>query len=107
MMQTSASITSATRRNRNRPTRMTRMDNSMSLPDRPDAVAPDGSAVRVLLALERGSMAHFDLAPGAVSVPVRHRTVEELWYFVGGRGTMWLRDESGTEEIAVEPGVCV
>ena len=37
---------------------------------------------------------------------VRHRTVEELWYFVGGRGEMWRRDAGGHESVvAVEAGV--
>jgi mannose-6-phosphate isomerase-like protein (cupin superfamily) len=76
------------------------------LPAEPDAVAPDGSAVRVLLALERGSMAHFELPAGETSLAVRHRTVDELWYFVGGRGEMWRRDADGREAVdAVEPGV--
>jgi hypothetical protein len=39
----------------------------MRLPAAPDAVAPDGSAVRVLLRLAGGSMAHFQLA--AVTMP--------------------------------------
>ncbi|HXE24374.1 MAG TPA: hypothetical protein VN637_05755, partial [Roseiarcus sp.] len=51
-----------------------------------DAVAPDGTAVRLLLSLAGGSMAHFELPAGAVSHGVRHRTVEEIWFMVGGRG---------------------
>jgi mannose-6-phosphate isomerase-like protein (cupin superfamily) len=78
------------------------------LPAEPDAIAPDGSAVRVLLALGGGSMAHFELAAGETSVAVRHRTVEELWYFVGGRGEMWRRDADGREAVdAVEAGVAL
>ena len=43
---------------------------TMQLPGAPDAVAPDGSDVRVLLRLGRGSMAHFELAAGrAYDVP--------------------------------------
>jgi mannose-6-phosphate isomerase-like protein (cupin superfamily) len=72
------------------------------LPEEPDAIAPDGSAVRILERVSRGSMAHFELAAGATSLAVRHRTVEELWYFLSGRGEMWLSD-SGVVE--VEPGV--
>jgi mannose-6-phosphate isomerase-like protein (cupin superfamily) len=77
------------------------------LPDSPDAVAPDGSDVRVLLALEGGSMAHFELAAGQTSVAVVHRTVEEIWYFVGGRGEMWRSVAGGGEVVAVEAGVCI
>ena len=76
------------------------------LPGEPDAIAPDGSAVRVLVALAGGSMAHFELAAGETSAAVRHRTVEELWYFLGGRGEMWRRDADGHESVdAVEAGV--
>lgn len=83
------------------------MRHAMQLPPTPDTVAPDGSAVRVLLAVERASMAHFELAPGATSVAVRHRTVDELWYFVGGRGEMWFRDDVGEEVVEVAPGTCI
>ena len=55
-----------------------------ALGDRPDAVAPDGTAVRLLLALAGGSFAHFELPAGAVSHAVAHRSVEEIWYFVSG-----------------------
>jgi mannose-6-phosphate isomerase-like protein (cupin superfamily) len=76
------------------------------LPAEPDAIAPDGSEVRILARLAGGSLAHFSLAPGRTSRPVRHRTVEELWYFVGGRGQMWRRDAAGHESVVdVEAGV--
>jgi mannose-6-phosphate isomerase-like protein (cupin superfamily) len=77
------------------------------LPAVPDAVAPDGSDVRLLLALSAGSLAHFELAAGSTSIAVAHRTVEEIWYFVSGRGEMWRRLE-GHEEIApVDAGVSI
>ena len=66
----------------------------------PDATAPDGSEVRLLAAVAAGSMAHFRLPPGKVSRAVAHRTVEEVWYFVGGSGRMWRRH--GDEEAVVE-----
>jgi mannose-6-phosphate isomerase-like protein (cupin superfamily) len=76
------------------------------LPAAPDAIAPDGSDVRILLGVAGGGMAHFELAAGQTSVAVRHRTVEEVWFFVGGRGQMWRRDVSGEERIDdVEAGV--
>ena len=63
-----------------------------------DAVAPDGTAVRLLLSLAAGSMAHFELPAGAVSHAVTHRTVEEIWFVVGGRGSIW-RSQDGRERI--------
>jgi mannose-6-phosphate isomerase-like protein (cupin superfamily) len=67
-----------------------------------DAIAPDGSEVRLLAAATRGSMAHFRLPAGAVSKAVRHRSVEELWFFTSGKGLMWrqLGEEEGTVEVA-------
>ena len=63
-----------------------------------DATAPDGTAVRLLLSLPGGSMAHFELAAGAVSHAVMHRTVEEIWFVLSGRGAIWRRQE-GIERI--------
>jgi mannose-6-phosphate isomerase-like protein (cupin superfamily) len=34
------------------------------------------------------------LGPGGVSRPVKHRTVEEVWYFLGGRGEVWVGGET-------------
>jgi mannose-6-phosphate isomerase-like protein (cupin superfamily) len=61
-----------------------------------DATAPDGTAVRLLLSLAGGSMAHFELPAGAVSHAVTHRTVEEIWFVVSGRGSIWRR-QGGVE----------
>jgi len=75
------------------------------LGERPDAIAPDGSEVRILAVLSRGSMAHFRLAPGGVSRAIYHATVEEVWFFVGGRGRMWRKDETGESIVEVGPGL--
>ena len=73
-----------------------------------DAIAPDGADVRVLLSLGGGSMAHFELAPGQTSRAVTHRTVEEIWFVLSGRGEMWRRQDGQPEAIVeVESGVCL
>jgi mannose-6-phosphate isomerase-like protein (cupin superfamily) len=77
------------------------------LPEARDVVAPDGSDVRVLLGLAGGGMAHFTLAPGQTSAAVAHRTVEEIWFVVRGRGEMWRRADGQEEVVALEPGVCL
>jgi mannose-6-phosphate isomerase-like protein (cupin superfamily) len=77
------------------------------LPARPDVVAPDGSDVRILARLGGGSMAHFELGPGRTSVAVVHRTVEEIWFFLTGRGEMWLADDEHEDVVDVEPGVAL
>jgi mannose-6-phosphate isomerase-like protein (cupin superfamily) len=77
------------------------------LPARPDAVAPDGSDVRVLLRLAGGSMAHFELAPRQTSTAVTHRSVEEIWLVLSGRGEMWRRQGDREEIVPLEQGVCL
>jgi mannose-6-phosphate isomerase-like protein (cupin superfamily) len=73
----------------------------------PDAIAPDGSEVRLLCSLPRGSMAAFRLAPRRVSKAVAHRTVEEIWYFTGGRGRMWRRLGDREEITELGAGVSI
>jgi len=53
-------------------------------------------------------MAHFELPPGQTSRAVTHRTVEEIWFFLSGRGEMWRRQDGQQETIVpVESGVCL
>jgi mannose-6-phosphate isomerase-like protein (cupin superfamily) len=73
----------------------------------PDALAPDGTAVRLLASLAGGSFAHFELPAGAVSHAIAHRTVEEIWWFVAGRGELWRASGLHEEVTPVGPGVCV
>ena len=72
-----------------------------------DVIAPDGCEVRILAMSPHGSMAHFTLQPGQVSRAVCHRTVEELWYFVGGQGRMWRRLGERSEIVEAAPGVSI
>lgn len=77
------------------------------LPEQPDVTAPDGSDVRILLSLDGGSMAHFELAPGEVSTAVTHRTVEEIWYVVAGFGQMWRRQGGRPRVTDLSAGTCI
>jgi mannose-6-phosphate isomerase-like protein (cupin superfamily) len=79
----------------------------MALPAAPDTTAPDGSAVRVLLRLAGGSLAHFELAAGQVSRAVAHRRVDEIWYIVHGQGEMWRAQDSREETVPLAPGTCL
>ena len=75
-------------------------------------VAPDGSEVRLLLTDAHGatrcSVVEVNIAAGAVSRPVRHRTVEEAWYVVEGAGEVWRcppgAAASDVAPVAVMPG---
>ncbi len=77
------------------------------LPFVPDVTAPDGSDVRILLALAGGSMAHFELSPGETSIAVAHRTVEEIWYCLKGHGEMWRKQPDCEQVVALKPGICL
>jgi mannose-6-phosphate isomerase-like protein (cupin superfamily) len=72
-----------------------------------DHLAPDHSQIRELLSLARGSVVHVTLPVGGVSQAVAHKTIEEIWYFIGGHGRMWRRQEGQEEEVDVSPGTCV
>src|SRR5258708_2219592 len=72
---------------------------TMRLPGVPDVAAPDGSDVRVLLQLDRGGMAHFELGAGRTSVAVAHHSVDEIWYILRGHGEMWRRQGDRTEDV--------
>lgn len=79
----------------------------------PDAVAPDGAAIRTLIDRPEGatrlSMAEALVPPGGRTAKVYHRTVyEEIWYILQGSGAMHLHaPESAEEEFAVAPGDAV
>lgn len=80
------------------------------MPVEKDTIAPDGSEVRVLLGIpDRGGMAQFRLQPGQVSKRVTHRTVDEIWYVLSGRGQMWRWQfgEKDGNTIDLEPGLCL
>lgn len=80
---------------------------TLPLPPDPVATAPDGTDVRPLLTLSGGSFAHFELTAGATSTAVRHRTVEEIWYFLGGRGEVWRRQDGREEVTSIAAGVSI
>ena len=77
------------------------------LPPEPDEVAPDGSEVKVLLGVQGGLMAVYELAPGRISNAVTNQTIEEIWYFLSGRGLMWRRQDTREEVVPVDAGICV
>jgi len=70
-----------------------------------DATAPDGSEVRLLCGLERGGLALFTLPSGAIAKAVAHRTVEELWYVVAGKGRIWRKLGAREEIVDLDPGI--
>jgi mannose-6-phosphate isomerase-like protein (cupin superfamily) len=72
----------------------------------PDAIAPDGSEITFLVGdARRASLVEVRLPAGRTSRPVRHRTVEEIWYFRSGEGRVWRRPPQGESVVdEVSPG---
>jgi len=80
---------------------------TVTLPLSYDVLAPDGSEVRLLARMHGGGMAHFLLRTGQVSRAVRHRSVEEIWYVIGGQGEMWRSLDGRAEVTKLSPGMCL
>lgn len=74
-----------------------------------DVRAPDGSQIRTLVSVSAGSLVHCRLLPGQITHAVRHRSVQEVWYCLAGRGQVWRRAlASGRDEIVdVTAGVAL
>jgi mannose-6-phosphate isomerase-like protein (cupin superfamily) len=78
---------------------------AQALPGEPDCLAPDGSEIRLLPVLKGGSMSHCTLQPGQISTAVVHRTVEEIWYVLSGRGEIRRRFQDRLETTSLQAGV--
>ena len=78
---------------------------TLDISDAVQVRAPDGSDVRILLALANGSMAHFALPANHVSRGVVHRTVEEIWFIVSGSGEMWRKQDDRESVVQLSPGM--
>lgn len=70
-----------------------------------DLLAPDGSEIRLLHSLSGLSVVHCRLPVGAVSIPVTHRTVEEVWVFLRGAGQVWRKQGEREEVLEARPGL--
>jgi len=73
--------------------------------DQPDTFAPDGSEIRYLVIGEKAQMVHCTLPAGKTSRAVRHRTIEEHWHVLSGRGEIWIDGHSGDGITELAPGV--
>jgi mannose-6-phosphate isomerase-like protein (cupin superfamily) len=92
---------------------------SQGMAEGPDAIAPDGSEIYALgeappdagaaaagpAVPHRASLVEVRLPAGTASRPVRHRTVEEIWYVLEGRGRVWRRPPDAPDVFTdVAPG---
>src|SRR4051794_20765920 len=85
---------------------MTRID-TIELPQHPDYLAPDGSEVRLLCAVEGASTAEFLLPPARTTRAVVHHTVDEIWFVTAGSGELWRGGEESSKSTRLTPGICV
>ncbi len=81
---------------------MRRFESNQVAPDY-DVLAPDGSQIRLLHSLAGASVVHCSLPVGAVTIPVRHRTVEEVWFFLAGAGQVWRKQGDREQVLDVSP----
>ena len=72
-----------------------------------DYLAPDKSEIRLLLSMKGGGLCHCTLPVNGVSRAMKHKTVEEIWYFLSGEGEVWQKDTNGSKPVEVRPGTCV
>jgi mannose-6-phosphate isomerase-like protein (cupin superfamily) len=72
-----------------------------------DAIAPDGSEVRLLAETKNAGMAYFTLPSRQISRAVAHRTVEEIWCFVRGEGRMWRQLGEDQNTVVVVAGTSI
>ncbi|GBD44437.1 hypothetical protein HRbin40_01926 [bacterium HR40] len=77
---------------------------SRAVPEKADVIAPDGSEIRLLPVLRSGSLVHCRLQPGQTSLAVRHRSVEEFWFVLRGRGELWRRQGAQEATVPLLPG---
>ena len=81
------------------------MFESRQLSEEPDVIAPDGSEIRLVSeAMPGASMVHCTLKPGAVTRAVHHRTVDEAWLCISGKGRLWRSDGGIQDTLELTPG---
>jgi mannose-6-phosphate isomerase-like protein (cupin superfamily) len=77
------------------------------LPSIADYLAPDTSEIRRLSTMQRGGLAHCTLPPGRTTAAVRHKHVEEIWYFLSGTGDVWRSLATSENSVKVSSGDCL
>ena len=71
---------------------------TQQLKSEPDEIAPDGSKIFLLTRVNGGSMCLCELPASETTQAVRHKTIEEIWFFLSGEGEVW-REMNGKEEV--------
>jgi mannose-6-phosphate isomerase-like protein (cupin superfamily) len=69
-----------------------------------DDLAPDASEIRLLPNFEGAGLCHCTLSAGKISKPVRHKTVNEIWYCLSGKGEIWQMRNGEYEKMEFKTG---
>jgi mannose-6-phosphate isomerase-like protein (cupin superfamily) len=72
-----------------------------------DYLAPDTAEVRLLCEMRGGGVAHCLVPPGHTTLAVTHAHLEEIWYFLSGKGQVWRKHGEHEEVSDVAAGTCV
>jgi len=76
----------------------------MTLPDKYDVLAPDGSEIRILSSLKQASSVHCRLPSQRVSLATYNKTVSEIWYVLSGEGEIWRKNGNEEHITKLKPG---
>ena len=77
------------------------------LPEDYDYLAPDSSEIRLLPTMNCGGLCHCKLPAGSTSKAVKHKTVEEIWFFTSGVGEVWRKQGAQEEVVKVKEGTAL
>jgi mannose-6-phosphate isomerase-like protein (cupin superfamily) len=72
-----------------------------------DVLAPDGSEIRLLTRNRGASVAHGSLPPEGVSLAVRHRTIDEIWYGLDGEADLWRKLGAAESIVRMRAGTAI
>jgi mannose-6-phosphate isomerase-like protein (cupin superfamily) len=71
----------------------------MKLPAQHSYKAPDGSYIWKLPDVRGAGLSKCLLPAKHISKAKRHKTVDEIWYFVSGDGQLWRKGDRDSEEV--------
>jgi mannose-6-phosphate isomerase-like protein (cupin superfamily) len=74
------------------------------LKQKADYIAPDGSEIRLLINGVNGGLCHCTLPASKISKAVKHKTVEEIWYCISGKGEIWRKKDDQEDITNLESG---
>lgn len=72
-----------------------------------DHMSPAGVEVRSEMSNPLGSVAHCTLSAGKTTKAVAHKTVNEFWHILSGKGEIWRRQDSKELVTSLEAGATI